>query len=201
MGILDSRFYRWLETFSNLLFLNLLWLLACLPIVTIYPSTAAMFGVTRDRVRGKEGRIWPTFAARFKENFKQSLGIGVVWTFLGVVLLVDLYLVTQVPPVPKIVLGSLLSLLGLLYVFTSVYLFPVMVHYDATWKVVLKNSLLLSIGQLSTTLLCLLVVALMATILFIVPLTLLIAGSLTAYIVYWLCDRAFRRAQSISNRD
>ena len=41
----------------------------------------------------------------------------------------------------------------------------------------------------------------MATILFIVPLTLLIAGSLTAYIVYWLCDRGFRRAQSISSRD
>ena len=199
--MLDSRFYRWLETFSNLLFLNLLWLLACLPIVTIFPATAAMFGVVRDWVMGKDVSLLRTFWARFKENFKQSLVIGLVWTVIGAVLLVDLFLIVGIPGVTKIVLGSVLSLVGLLYVFTSLYLFPVMVHYDAGWRVVLKNSLLLSVGQLSTTLLCLLVVALMATILLIVPFSLIITGSLTAYLVYRFCDGAFRRVHSISERD
>lgn len=200
MGILDSRFYRWLDTFSNFLFLNLLWLLACLPIVTIYPATAAMFGVVRNWVREKEDGLLQTFSARFKENFKQSLVIGIVWTFLGVVLLLDFYLIDQVSSGPRVVLGSLLFLAVILYVFTSLYLFPVMVHYDASWPVVLKTSLLLSVGQLSTTVLCLLVAAVMVGISFFAPVSLLITGSLTAYIVYRLCDRAFRRVQSISGR-
>jgi uncharacterized membrane protein YesL len=200
MDILDSRLHRWLGTFSNLLFLNLLWLLACVPVVTIYPATAAMFGVVRGWVRGKEAALLQAFWARFKENFQQSLVIGVVWTFVGFVLLLDLNLVGQLPPTPRIVLGSLLFLAGLIYAFTSLYLFPVMVHYDAKWTVVLKNSLLLSVGQPSTTLLCLLVVAVTAIISFVAPLSLLITGSLTAYIVYRLCDRAFQKVDSISGR-
>jgi uncharacterized membrane protein YesL len=201
IDILDSRLYRWLETFSNFLFLNLLWLLACLPVVTIYPATAAMFGVVRGWVRKKEDGLLQTFLACFKENFKQSFVIGLVWTFLGFVLLLDFYLINQASSGPGVVLGSLLFLAVILYVFTSLYLFPVMVHYEASWPVVLKTSLLLSVGQLSTTVLCLLVVAVMVGISFFAPVSLLVTGSLTAYIVYWLCDRAFRKVVSISGRD
>ena len=200
MSVLDSRFLRWLEIFSNFLFLDLLWLLACLPVVTIYPATAAMFGVVRDWVRKKEGSLLQTFLSRFKENFRQSFMIGIVWTIFGVALLLDFYLVNQAPSGLRIVLGSLLFLVALLYVFTSLFLFPLMVHYDASLLVVVKNSLLLSIGQLSTTVQCLLVVAAMAGIAVFAPLSLLITGSLTAYVVYRLCDRAFRRVESRSGR-
>ncbi|MGI9049327.1 MAG: DUF624 domain-containing protein, partial [Rubrobacteraceae bacterium] len=51
MNVLDSRLYRWLEVFTNLLILDLIWLVSCLPVITIYPATTAMFGVTRDWVR------------------------------------------------------------------------------------------------------------------------------------------------------
>ena len=51
MGItvrmLEGRFYRRLETVTNYFLLNVLWLLACLPIITLYPATAAMFAVIR----------------------------------------------------------------------------------------------------------------------------------------------------------
>lgn len=198
MSVLDSKFHRWLEISSNFVLINLLWLLACLPLITIYPATAAMFGVVRDWVRKKEDSLLRTFLSRFKENFKQSFVIGIVWTFFGVTLLFDFHLVSQMSSGTKIVLGSLLFLVTLLYVFTSLYLFPVMVHFETSWPVVLKNSLLLSIAQLSTTVQCLLVVAVMVGISIFVPFTLLITGSLTAYIVYRLCDRAFQRVDSIT---
>jgi uncharacterized membrane protein YesL len=200
MSVLDSRFHRWLETFSNFFLINLLWLLACLPVITIYPATAAMFGVVRDWVRKKEDSLLRTFLSHFKENFKQSFVIGIVWTFFGAALLLDFHLVNQMSSGLRIVLGSLLFLVTLLYAFTSLYLFPVMVHYETSWPVVLKSSLLLSIGQLSTTVQCLLVVAVMVGISIFVPFTLLITGSLTAYIVYRLSNRAFRRAESITGR-
>src|SRR5215213_2057949 len=76
MSILDTRIYRWLETATDFFLLNLLWLVACLPVVTIFPSTAAMFGVVRDWVRGKEGSLTRTFITRFQENLGQSLLIG-----------------------------------------------------------------------------------------------------------------------------
>jgi uncharacterized membrane protein YesL len=198
MNILDSKFHRWLEVFANFLLLNLLWLLACIPVLTIYPATAAMFAVVRDWVRkGDVGAIQP-FILRFRENFRESFVIGIVWTVSGTALVLDFYLVAQIPAGLRTILYLLLSFVLLLYAFASVYLFPVMVHFDTTWPVVLKNSLLLGIGRLLTTVKCLLVIVTMVSVSVFAPFTLLITGSTTAYIVYRLCDREFRRLEAIT---
>ena len=198
MNILDSKFYRWLEVFANFLLLNLLWLLACIPVLTIYPATAAMFAVVRDWVRKKDVGVIQPFFLGFRENFKQSFVIGMVWTLFGTALVLDFFLVNQMPSGLSTVLYLLLSFMLLLYAFTSVYLFPVMVHFDTTWPVVLKNSLLLGIGRLLTTVQCLLVVVITVSVSFFAPFTLLITGSITAYLVYRLCDREFRRVEALT---
>jgi uncharacterized membrane protein YesL len=48
VSILDTRVYRWMETAMDFFLLNLMWLAVRLPVVTIFPSTAALFGVVRD---------------------------------------------------------------------------------------------------------------------------------------------------------
>ena len=192
MNVLDTRVYRWLETATDFFLLNLMWLVACLPVVTIFPSTAAMFGVVRDWVRGKEGSLTSTFIARFRENFGQSLLVGAIWTVFGVALFLDFLVANQLSYWTEIVLKSLLVLVSTLYAFVSVYLFPVMVHYETDWKTVIKNSLLMSIGRLPTTLMCLAFLVVMVGLTVVVPFLVVITGSITAYGVYRLCDRVFR---------
>jgi uncharacterized membrane protein YesL len=191
VNILDSRVYRWLEVATDFFLLNLMWLVACLPVVTIFPSTAAMFGVVRDWVRGKEGSLTRTFVARFRENFGQSLLIGVVWTVFGVALVLDFLVANQLSYWPGVVMKSVLVLASSVFAFGSVFLFPVMVHYDTDWKTVIKNSLLLSIGRLPTTIMCLVFLVVMVGLTVVVPFLVIITGSITAYFVYRLCDREF----------
>ena len=193
MNVLDTRVYRWLETATDFFLLNLMWLVACLPVVTIFPSTAAMFGVVRDWVREKEGSLTRTFMARFRENLGQSLLVGAIWAVLGVALFLDFLVANQLAYWAEIVLKSLLVLVSTLYAFGSVYLFPVMVHYETDWKTVIKNSLLMSIGRLPTTLMCLAFLVVMVGLTVVVPFLVVITGSITAYIVYRLCDREFRK--------
>jgi uncharacterized membrane protein YesL len=193
MNVLDTRVYRWLEVATDFFLLNLMWLVACLPVVTIFPSTAAMFGVVRDWVRKKEGSLTRTFVARFRENFGQSLLIGLVWTVFGVALVLDFLVANQLSYWPGVVMKSVLVLASTVYAFCSVFLFPVMVHYDTDWKTVIKNSLLLSIGRLPTTIVCLVFVVVTAGLTVVFPFLLIITGSITAYFVYRLCDREFRK--------
>jgi uncharacterized membrane protein YesL len=193
MNVLDTRVYRWLEVATDFFLLNLMWLVACLPVVTIFPSTAAMFGVVRDWVRQREGSLTRTFVARFRENFGQSLLIGVVWTVFGVALVLDFLVANQLSYWPSVVMKSVLVLASSVYAFGSVFLFPVMVHYDTDWKTVIKNSLLLSIGRLPITIVCLVLVVATAGLSVIFPFLLIITGSITAYFVYRLCDREFRK--------
>ena len=198
MNILDTRVYRWLEVATDFFLLNLMWLVACLPVVTIFPSTAAMFGVVRDWVREKEGSLVGTFVTRFRENFRQSLLVGVVWTVFGVALFLDFLVASQLSFGVEVVLKSVLVLASTLYAFGSVFLFPVMVHYETDWKTVLKNSLLIAIGRLPTTVMCLVFVVVMVGITVVVPFLLIITGSITAYVVYRLCDREFNKIDTAS---
>jgi uncharacterized membrane protein YesL len=193
MSILDTRIYRWLGTATDFFLLNLLWLVACLPVVTIFPSTAAMFGVVRDWVCGKEGSLTRTFITRFRENFGQSLLVGAIWTVFGVALFLDFLVASQLSFVAEVILKSLLLLVSSLYAFASVFLFPVMVHYETDWKTVIKNSLLMSIGRLPATVMCLIFLAVMVGLTLVVPFLVIITGSVTAYVVYTLCDREFRK--------
>jgi uncharacterized membrane protein YesL len=57
---------------------------------------------------------------------------------------------------------------------------------------VIKNSLLISIGRLPTTVVCLVFLVVMVGLTVVVPFLVVITGSITAYVVYRLCDRAFR---------
>ena len=108
----------------------------------------------------------------------------------GVVLFLDFLVANQLSYWAEIVLKSLLVLVSTLYAFGSVYLFPVMVHYDTDWRTVIKNSLLISIGRLPTTLVFLVV---MVGLTVVVPFLVIITGSISAYVVYRLCDGVFRK--------
>jgi uncharacterized membrane protein YesL len=193
MNILDTSVYKWLETATDFFLLNLIWLVACLPVVTVFPSTAAMFGVVRDWVRGKEGSLTRTFIARFRENLGQSLLVGTIWAVFGIALFLDFLVASQLSYWAEIVLKSILVLVSTVYAFGSVYLFPVMVHYDTDWKTVIKNSLLISVGSLPTTLACLVFLVVMVGLTVVVPFLVVITGSITAYVVYKLCNRVFRQ--------
>ncbi len=198
MNLLDTRVYRWFEVATDFFLLNLMWLVACVPVVTVFPSTAAMFGVVRDWSREKEGGLVRAFISRFRENFAQSLLVGVLWTLFGVALVLDFFVANRLSFVPEVVMKSLLVLATVLYASASVFLFPVMVHYEMGWKALVKNSLLFSIARLPTTAACLLFVAAMTVLTATLPILILITGSVSAYVVYGLCAREFAKLDAAS---
>jgi uncharacterized membrane protein YesL len=200
MNILDTKAYQWLERATDFFLLNLLWLLACVPVVTIFPSTAAMFGVVRDWARGKEAGVFGAFVLRFRQNFRQSLAVGVLWALFGGALFLDFLIANGLPPGPQAVMRFLLVLASILYALASVFLFPVMVHYDTRWTAVPKNALLLAVGRLPITLLCLAMVVAAAALTFFVPLLLVATPSVVAYAIYRLCDREFRNIDATPDR-
>ena len=198
MNLLDTRAYRWFEVATDYFLLNLLWLVACVPVVTIFPSTAAMFGVVRDRSKEKEEGLLRAFATHFRENLAQSLLVGLLWTLFGAALILDFSLVEGLPFWPEAIAKSLLVLATVLYASSSVFLFPIMVHYDTGWRALMRNSLLLSVGRLPTTAACLLIFALAAGLTAVFPLLILITGSVTANAIYRLCDREFAKLDAPS---
>jgi uncharacterized membrane protein YesL len=194
MGPLSGRIYRVLEAFTNLLYLNALWLLACLPLITAAPATAAMFGVIRRWQRDEEPPIARTFVALLREDFGRNVLLGFIWGAAGAVLVADFALVARIGALRLPLFVGLLAL-SVLYAAASVYLFPLMASSSAGWRSLLKDALLYALSQPSSAFQGLVVVAVAAFCVVSLPIVVMVAGSATAWAVYFFCDRAFRKVE------
>lgn len=75
-------FVRYMETlwreFFEMLKLNLLFLVTCIPIVTIPASITAMSRITVTMVQDKNHFLWPDYWKAFKRDFLKSLLGGLI---------------------------------------------------------------------------------------------------------------------------
>lgn len=193
MNILDSKLYEKLNTVVDFILLNLLWLLMCLPIITIFPATAALFGVVRKWKMEKEPPLLKTYFGLFKENFIQSILIGVIWTAMGAALYIDFTLVED-----NILLKFLLLIMVSAFSIASIYLFPVMVHYKNNLFHTIKNSFYLAILKPLNLLLSFIILYCSYLLLTYFPISILMIGSTTAYFIYMICFSTFQKAEKIT---
>ena len=138
---------EWVQISCDLILLNILWLVCCLPIVTIGASTAAMHSVARKMATCEHYTVWSGFWHGFRENWKQATAVTVI---LGAVLLIswaDFTIGLNNPGLTGIacqVIGVLGMIAG---VFTLTLAFPVLTRYRLPLKMVLKDAALLSLAN------------------------------------------------------
>ncbi|WP_160724386.1 YesL family protein [Bacillus sp. USDA818B3_A] len=193
MNILDTRFYAVVDRLSNLFILNIFWILSCLPIVTIVPATTAMFSVVRQWQLHQDTSVVRNYFLYFKENFKQSFIIGIIWTVISVLLYFNLFYLNQDQSGAKYIMLLPLILVSLLFTGTTAYLFAVLSHYKVTWIHAIKSSFLMAIANFPITLAILGVFAVLAAVLIYLPAFTLILFSIGAYINFSLCNRVFQK--------
>ena len=80
----DHPFLRLLSRIADLFVLNLMTLVLCLPIITIGASITAAHYTALKLHRG-ENYVMPNFWKSFKENFKQSTIIWMIFVLFFVV--------------------------------------------------------------------------------------------------------------------
>ncbi len=144
---INSPLWRFMDKALRLVWLNLLWLLCCLPIVTIGSATAALYSVTLKYVRDEESYLTRSFFKALKENFLPATLIWIIMTVCGIILGVDLVLYLRMPsPGPKELLFMLVFFTAmLLYLFINLYIYAIIAYFKNTVGQYLKNALVLSI--------------------------------------------------------
>ncbi|WP_420846132.1 YesL family protein [Neobacillus notoginsengisoli] len=185
--------------FSKYFFLNIIWLIMCLPIITIFPSTSAMFSIIRKWTMKEElANIAGEFFYQFKSNFFKSFITGFIWIFIGFV--IYLYFLINLE-ISSTILFYLLVFLCLGFLLMSVYLIPVLVHYDISIIKVYKFSIIYSISQLQYTLLNCLFISLFGIIIYLQPFFCLFLFSIFAHLIYFICHKSFENVSKKTNKN
>jgi len=190
-SVLDGRTYAQLRRFARVVQLSLLWVLAALPVVTVVPATAALFGVVRDLSLAKEPPLARAFWRYFRENLRHALALEAVWLVVAAGVAVDVQIAPAMTELPALLLRTAAGVAALVVISSSVYALPLMVTYQLSFRRLLTASVVLAAGRPATTVKCLALVACAGMLSYLFPLAPLLIAALVAMSLYSWCARVF----------
>src|SRR5690625_4196640 len=198
MNSVGGMFFRILDIFANFVLLNLLWFICCIPIFTIFPSTTALFAVTNNWLHHGIGTgVMHTFFNAFQRYFKKSFIIGIIWGMIAFILSFDFIILSYENFSGKYVLVVLFIFFLLVYIFTSIYVFNVILLKDYTVLQTIKEAIVLSVRQMLHSIVCMLIIIISLFITFHMQLLIIILGSMVAFIISFVLQTTNRKHEQM----
>ncbi len=149
----DSPIMRFITKIAQSVYLNILWLICCLPVFTAGASTTALFYVTLKMAEDKDGNITKAFFHSFKENFKPATKIWLVLLGLGAILALDGYVFYHMRFESVLwTIGTAIYIVALAaYAVVIMYIFPLLSRFDNHLLAMFKNSIIIGMRFLICT--------------------------------------------------
>ncbi len=124
----DNIIFRFFGKVGYIWWLHTLWLVCSLPIITIGASTTALC-YSCMKLQKKEGYVTKNFFLSFKENFMQSTILFLIFSIVGILLMLDLILGNQIDfGVGRLVRYGAMALL-IPYSMTLLFVFAVQAKF------------------------------------------------------------------------
>ena len=142
-----------LTALCNLILVNICFIIGCIPLFTIGASLTATYKITIKIAAGENPSVFRDFFSCYKENFIRSTAFWIVYCILAAFFGFEIYMVRTM--LPQQYQWSMYPAFFFLFaIFASAsYAFPLIAWFDETVKQTIKNSLLLAITNLPTTIL------------------------------------------------
>ncbi len=166
---LENPFWMGINKLTDIFLLGLLWVICCIPIVTVGASTTAAYYTMFKVVRNEENYIFRTFFRAFKENFKQATVLWLILLGVYLVLIADIsFYRSSTWQYAYILQGVLFAVLIAVFLM-GLYLFPLLARfYQKNWALI-KFSIGLSLRHLLRTILVALLAAAALVLSYMLP--------------------------------
>lgn len=189
---MDSPLFRGLSKLADLMILNILFLICCIPIVTIGAALTAMSYVTLKMKDGEEGYVTRTFFRSFRQNFKQSTIIWLILLLAAVIMFLDFQIIGAMEGGMAAAMKVLLGMGSLIWLMISLYVFPLQSRFYNSIKATFQNAVLLAIANFPRTF------GMMAVVIAAVVITLLNGYTLWYGLLVWILI-GFSAVSSVSS--
>ena len=194
-----SPFQVFLNKMTDLLILNLITLLLCLPVITAGAALTAMHYVLLKMVRGEEGYIIKSFFRAFKREFGQATVMWIVFMALAALMSSALVMVLQGGGSYPLWLPSSILVVAVIELICMIYAFAMQSRFDNSVIHTIINAVTLTFAELPASL-EMAVITLVPLIAFIfasvmLPLLVLFGLSVPGYACAMIYDPIFRKVE------
>ena len=191
----DNFFWRWFGRLADVLVLSLLWVLCCLPVLTVAPACIALYDTVARCIHGKEDQPYKHFFHVLKSELLRGIGITALWGVFGLLLLCGYNFLYNMGKE-----NQLLATYSMVYLATMViplgifaWLVPLEARFSNSFFELHKTAATFAIVHLPTTAILLGLLAAAIVIGVFVPVLFLILPGLVVTLQSWFIEKVFKK--------
>lgn len=148
----ESNFFKFLGTFGRFVYLNVVFVITCIPIITIGTSVTALYSTMFKYINEEDNSFVPNFLKAFKSTFKVSTIYYLLSLIFAGIIIFNIQFWYKLNNGWSMIVLGLVILLFIAFLLTLIYLFPLLARYTQTGRQVIQNAFLLSIANFIITL-------------------------------------------------
>ena len=143
---------RFLTGLCNLIIVNLLFIITCIPVFTIGASLTALYRITIAILAGDNPAIFKDYFKAFRDNFLKATGLELLYAGASAFFITQIVLCnTMLPPETARWVQYFPYFFLFVILANTLYSFPLLAWFEETFFQILKNALLLSITNIPVT--------------------------------------------------
>lgn len=166
---LNSPLMDFITTTTQYIALNVIFIICCIPIVTIGPALAALYQVIMRETRGEYGYLIRKYFQHFKEMFLQSFLTSLSLGIIVLLLLFNVGFWNAMEGILANIIIVLVYIMLLAVACTFIYVFPLMARFKNNFLQTIKNAFYIALTNLVATLILVVIHILVIAILYFFP--------------------------------
>lgn len=199
----DGPLIQILNKAMGCLILNMVFLLTCLPVVTIGAALSALYYTIQKVLKNDRGYVVRSYFQCIKKNWKQTIPTGIMFVVLFLVFQSDSWILQEVAESGydfgnAYMLFEVLKFIAIIY---AIWIFGYIARFEIGMKGVLKNASLLMIRHLPTSLLLLVILLLGGFAMYLLPITAFILPVVMMWFTTVLMERVFNKYMSDEDKE
>lgn len=143
----SGKLLAFIMKIGDLFFLNLLYILCCIPVVTVGAATAALYRCAIKMVKKEDSYLTGDFFSSFRRNFPKATILFLLTVAIYAVLACDFFLSRRLPSGIQTVFLSVFVILTVFFSMIAVFLFPLSGYREQPVCSVIRQSFLLAFGH------------------------------------------------------
>ena len=143
----DSGFARAVSRVCDLMVLNVLFLICCIPVVTAGGASAALYTVTLGMAEERDGAVVRTFFRALKGSFFRGLAFELIFAAAAALILLGLSEVSAEPETFSWVFNAVYLLAGAVLLLVMSWTWPLEAQFENPVGRTLKNALFLGLAH------------------------------------------------------
>jgi uncharacterized membrane protein YesL len=191
-----------IKKFLDLMLVNLFWLLASVPLVTIGMSTTAFYDVVYKDIWHNRGTAVIDFVLSCKKNIRQSFPAGVIFLVGTALLGLDIWMLRAARQSGQLwgMFWVLLAIFLGCWVVYAIWVFAGIARFDAPLKTICANSLALMIRHLPVSLSIAVLICASGVGIWVLPSGLFLIPVLCMLLISTMLSQVFRRYMTEEER-